>query len=155
MPQNIICFKGKTALVTGATRGIGRAIATMLIEHECEVFGTGTQDLPGSRPIEKMHYMVLDLSRTESTAAFIRQIEQFEQIDILINNAGINVIDPIEHIKTEDWDRIIQVNLSGAMIIMQAVAQKMIRNKTAGKILNISSIFGIVFKRKTRSLLFK
>lgn len=134
-------FTGKTALVTGATRGIGKAIVDVLIDRGCSVIVTGTKGKFSQGDI--ISYIPLDLSKKTSIVSFKKHLAKFNQIDILVNNAGINIIEPIDKIDIQHWDKVIQVNLTGAMLVTQAVVQIMRKKKSGGKILNISSIFGL------------
>jgi len=142
-------FSKKTALVTGGTRGIGKAIVDLLSTAGCEVFYTGTKkedkDL-GS----KGTFMQLDFIKKDSTNKFLAKISGFPKIDILINNAGINKIEPIDEIKIENWEKILGVNLTGSMLLTKEVSKKM-KKAGGGKILNVSSIFGIVSRAKRNS----
>lgn len=146
-----IDFNKKTALVTGGTRGIGKSIVTMLVDEGCNVIYTGTQKKLDKK-IEKTTYKQLDLSDKKSIDHFIKNVlEETKKIDVLINNAGINIIEPIDEIKVESWKKILDVNLTGPMILTKEVSKKMIKNNKGGKILNISSIFGCVSKKKRSS----
>jgi len=139
-------FSGKIALVTGGTRGIGKSIVKLLRESGCEVFYTGTRKSKETK--NERSYLQLDLSDVSSIQRFLAQIRSFPRIDILINNAGINIIEAIDEIKPENWNKVIAVNLTGPMLLMKEVVQIMKKNKTEGKILNISSIFGIVSRAR-------
>ena len=146
-----IDFKEKTALVTGGTKGIGKSIVIMLIDAGCDVIYTGTQKKP-KKTIKNASYEQLDLSDNYSVNQFIKKvINNTKKIDILINNAGINIIESIDEIKEENWKKILDVNLTGPMILTKEVSKKMKTNNNGGKILNISSIFGIVSKAKRNS----
>ena len=74
-----------------------------------------------------------------------------KKIDILINNAGINIIESIDELNEENWQKILDVNLTGPMILTREISKKMKKNNKGGKILNISSIFGCVSKAKRNS----
>lgn len=144
----MINIESKTAIVTGGTRGIGRAIVDLLIEHGCRVIYTGTDDKQPDNE-KKAIYKQLDLSSFISLKHFIDNvIQQLPCLDILINNAGINIIESIESIKHEHWQRILNVNLTGPMMVMQESVKLMKNSQKGGKILNISSIFGVVSKAK-------
>ena len=130
MDKNNFLLKGRKALVTGGSRGIGKAIADLMQEAGAKVIRTDTRDL--------------DLGDDNSVRLFLKKMDSFGPLDILVNNAGINKISAIDRINSDDWDRIIKVNLTGAARLTTKVAQIMIARKTKGRILNISSIYGVV-----------
>ena len=124
-----IDFSKKTAIVTGGTRGIGKSIVSMLIESGCHVIYTGTKKQPKS-PIKKGQYEQLDLSDKKSIDHFVKEVVgKTSRIDVLINNAGINIIESIDEVKYENWEKILAVNLTGPMHLMKAVAKTMKKNK--------------------------
>ena len=142
---------GKTAIVTGASRGIGAAIAQRL----CEV---GANVVLCSRSTESVsqtaatltdkgytaHAMAADVSKKEDVEALIEEtIAQYSQIDILVNNAGITRDMFLMRLKDEDWEAVLQTNLTGTMYCTRAVLRPMIRQKS-GRIINISSIVGLM-----------
>jgi 3-oxoacyl-[acyl-carrier protein] reductase len=133
-------LKGKTALVTGGTRGIGMAIAQLLQEKDVTVFITGTTENQISN--ERFGYFKVDFSDLNSTIAFTKQVSAMD-IDILVNNAGINKISPFEEINLDHFARIQQVNVTAPMLIIQSVLAKM-KVRKWGRIVNITSIFGSV-----------
>jgi len=133
---------GKRALVTGATRGIGHAIALRLIEDGAEVFATGTR--PDGTPPPGSAYLAADFSDAAATEAFAGQVGELD-LDILINNAGINKINPFAEINPEDFARIQQVNVTAPFLLCRAVLPGM-RAKGWGRIVNISSVWGKVVK---------
>jgi 3-oxoacyl-[acyl-carrier protein] reductase len=141
-------FSGKTAIVTGGTRGIGKCIVQQLCKQGCDVIYTGTKkssdsDLKGAR-FEKMDFL-----DEVSINRFVQEIiVSHPGIDILVNNAGINKIEPIDEISDEIWENILTVNLTGSMRMTRAVSKNMKKNKHGGRILNISSIFGVVSKSR-------
>lgn len=141
-------FSGKIAIVTGGTRGIGRCIAELLVESGADVIYTGTKTYP-EQALKQGKYEQLDLMNDQSVSQFTeRAIARMSQIDILINNAGINVNESIGEISDEHWDSIIKINLTGAMKILRSVARNMIKSGNRGKIVNISSIWGVISKPK-------
>lgn len=146
---NLMNLKGKNAIITGGTRGIGRGICELLLSLECNVTATGTKINKNkcTEGIEKLNYLQLDYLSSESLELFLDYIKGFEKIDILINNAGINIVEPIDDLNKENWDKVLQVNLTGPMFLSRAVASIMKRHEN-GKILNISSIWGVIGKEK-------
>ena len=146
-----IDFSKKTAIVTGGTRGIGKNIVTLLIESGCNVIYTGTNEKPKSA-INNGQYEQLDFSNMKIVDHFVKEvINKTVHIDILINNAGINIIEPIDEIENSNWEKILTVNLTGPMNLIKEVSKVMKNNKNGGKILNISSIFGVISKEKRNS----
>jgi 3-oxoacyl-[acyl-carrier protein] reductase len=119
----------RTALVTGASRGIGRAIAA-------EMAAAGWNIVAPSRA-------ELDLGDPASVAAYCKQLRDGEAIDALVNNAGINIINPLADLLEEDLASMIQINVTAPMLLTKAVAPGMARCGW-GRILNIGSVFGIV-----------
>ncbi len=146
MPKKIN-FKNKTALITGATQGIGEGIANSLWELGCNLIVTGLETNPPKRIIKKtrFNYHRLDFLDPKSLNKFLNYIKKINNIDILINNAGICINQPIDKIAEENWNKVLQVNLTGPMILMKTVA-KIMKKRKKGKIVNISSIFGVVSK---------
>jgi NAD(P)-dependent dehydrogenase (short-subunit alcohol dehydrogenase family) len=130
------------AIVTGATRGIGYAIAERLISDGLEVFATGTSDC-GNVP-DGAIYKQVDFLDKESFCGFLQYIKTLD-VGILVNNAGINKIGEFDSIGIEDYDRILDTNLRSPFLLCQAVIPHMKRNRW-GRIVNISSIFGNISK---------
>tara|TARA_B100001123_G_scaffold448651_1_gene610740 strand:+ start:5118 stop:5837 length:720 start_codon:yes stop_codon:yes gene_type:complete len=133
-----IDFTGKTALVTGGSRGIGKQIVEDMVSLGAKVITTSTKPQENSHP--NIKFYTVDFKEQNSTEKFLEFIST-THIDICINNAGINKIDSIVDIKFSDWEDILEVNLSAPFKIIQAVSKKMIQKKY-GKIVNISSIWG-------------
>lgn len=130
------------AVVTGATRGIGYAIAEKLIQDGLEIIATGT-DANGTCPAEA-NYCPVDFLNNESLDSFAEYLKS-ERIDVLINNAGINKIGEFASTSIVDFDKIMQVNLRAPFILCQAVIPYMKENNW-GRIVNITSIFGAITK---------
>lgn len=142
----MINFSGKTAIVTGGTRGIGKCVAKLLAREGCRVFYTGT-----SRRASDPYYIQLDLTDKNSIRRFLNKIKSIGQVDILINNAGINIIEPINKLSNKNWEKIMAVNLTGSMMITRDISRIMIKKNKGGRIVNVSSILGVVSKEKRSS----
>jgi len=130
------------AVVTGATRGIGFAIAERLVKDGLEVITTGTEK-DANYPDGASYYHV-DFLIDESINSFIAFLKD-QRIDILINNAGINKIGEFALIDIEDFDQILRVNLRAPFQLCQAVIPNM-KNNNWGRIVNLTSIFGNITK---------
>ncbi|KQT51574.1 hypothetical protein ASG47_01380 [Devosia sp. Leaf420] len=138
---------GKIAIVTGAARGLGRAIAQLYGAEGATVYALDVledelkslADLPGDIRPRK-----LDLTDAESIEPALKAIEaEAGRIDVLVNNAGIIFFKPVEAVTIADWDRLMGVNLKGAFLCVKAVAPGM-KARKAGAIINVSSNAGIV-----------
>lgn len=143
----------KVALITGATRGIGLAIAEKLLEANASVIITGTSQESFSKTNNtlikygnRVSFLDVDLGNDQSFFQFLEKIKTMK-IDILINNAGINRIDLSHEVKEEDWDLINKINLKAPFRIIQTVIPSMLQ-QNFGRIVNISSVFGTVSKSK-------
>ena len=130
------------AVITGATRGIGYAIAERLLKDGLEVIVTGTKK-NGKHPAGSSYYQV-DFLDEDSTNKFINFLKK-QQINILVNNAGINKISEFSSIDIEDFDRILRINLRAPFQICQAVIPYMEKIKW-GRIVNLTSVFGNISK---------
>ena len=130
------------AVVTGATRGIGYAIAKKLLQDNMEVIATGTQE-DADYPTGVTYYAV-DFLNDDSVNEFVEYLKK-KKIDVLINNAGINKISEFAAIDIDDFDRILRVNLRTPFLLCQAVIPHMQKNKW-GRIVNLTSIFGSITK---------
>jgi 3-oxoacyl-[acyl-carrier protein] reductase len=141
---------GKVAIVTGAARGIGRAIAEEFAREGASVvvcYNTSKKDAAnvvngirrsGGRAIS-VKVNVSDQSEVKGMVS--KALEEFGTIDVLVNNAGVLIPDEFLKIRTSDWDRVIDTNLKGAFLCSQAVAPVMLKKK--GKIINIASVSGL------------
>lgn len=145
-------LKDKNVLITGGTRGIGFALVEKFLEQGANVFTTGTsenslKDLKSKLPkLNPDNLFPVDFASPQDFTAFCKEISK-QDIEILINNAGINKIGDSEEISMEDWDRINRVNLRAPMELSQAVIPSM-RKKNWGRIINLTSIFAVVSKEK-------
>jgi NAD(P)-dependent dehydrogenase (short-subunit alcohol dehydrogenase family) len=144
-------LKDKAAIVTGASRGIGRAICLALAREGADVLLTCDRDLRGAQAVagevqalgRRAIAMQADVSCSADVERMVQQAWQdLCQVDILINNAGIFRGSPIEKAREEDWDRVMAVNAKGVFLCCQAVGQRWIQGETKGTIVNIASIAG-------------
>ncbi|MBI1750857.1 MAG: SDR family NAD(P)-dependent oxidoreductase [Acidobacteria bacterium] len=140
---------GQVALITGASRGIGLAIARRLGEMgarlglcardaeqlahaEAELRRSGCETLA----------LAADVTRTAEVGALVQHVnETLGEVDILVNNAGVGLFAPLYELREEDWDRVMDTNLKGVYLCSRAVAPQMIRRRR-GHIINISSLAG-------------
>jgi NAD(P)-dependent dehydrogenase (short-subunit alcohol dehydrogenase family) len=132
----------KRVLVTGATRGIGSAVAERFVQEGAEVIATGST--PKGRVPAGCRFEVINFSDCEAMERFVERVADLE-IDILVNNAGINKITPFSEIDIQSYEAIQSVNLHAPMKLCQAVLPYM-RAQQWGRIVNISSIFGVISK---------
>jgi 3-oxoacyl-[acyl-carrier protein] reductase len=142
-----IDLTGRTALVTGSTRGIGRAIADTLAGAGARVAVVG-RDLAKAQEAAAAvgngaQGFAADVGDPASIVALIEAVEgAFGQIDILVNNAGLTRDNILFRIKDEDWDTVLDANLRGAFLTIRATARGMMKRRW-GRIINIASIVGI------------
>ncbi len=139
---------GRVALVTGSTRGIGRAIAESLSAAGARVAVVG-RDADRAREAataispEARGYGC-DMGDAAAVAALIEHVERdFGAIDILVNNAGLNRDNLLMRLKDDDWDAVLNANLRGAFVAMRAATRGMMKRRW-GRIINISSVVGVV-----------
>lgn len=130
----------KRVLVTGGTRGIGFAIAALLVDADYEVFVTG-KSVSGEGP-KGTKYFSCDFSNQQALANFSKQIAE-QKLDILINNAGINKIGPMSAYSLDDFQALQQVNVVAPFLLCQAVTPGMCERRF-GRIVNITSVFSVV-----------
>ena len=143
-------LEGKTALVTGAARGIGQAIADELADNGAAVVYADV-DIATARESAKRSVgaiaVRMDVSKeNEVETAIAEVLQQLGRIDILVNNAGINTLAhrvTIAEFPTDEWERILQVDLTGLFFVSRRVAKQMLLQKS-GRIINIASVLGLV-----------
>ena len=142
-----IDLTGRTALVTGSTRGIGRAIAETLTEAGARVAVVGRDQAKAAEVASVVGGSAqgfgADVSNPASVVALVEAVESaFGQIDILVNNAGLTRDNILFRIKDDDWDMVLDANLRGAFIAIRAASRGMMKRRW-GRIINIASIVGI------------
>ena len=137
-------FKTKTAIVTGGSRGIGKEISEILAANNYNVIAVATseQSLDSIRDIKNIHPFCCDISDKQSIEKLYNYIsDTFGYADVLINNAGIHMDNILLRMKSEEWTKVMDVNLNGPFHLTKAVLKDMVKNK-CGRIINISSISG-------------
>jgi NAD(P)-dependent dehydrogenase (short-subunit alcohol dehydrogenase family) len=138
----------KSAIVTGGTRGIGRAIAERLLDEGARVAicGTTRKTLDEAvrllSPKGDLYGMVADVSKPDQVKQFVAAVEQrFDGVDILINNAGVGVFRAVSDLSHEEWERMIGLNLSGVYYCCHAILP-IFKQRKGGDIVNIGSLAG-------------
>ena len=140
-------LRGKVAIVTGASRGIGAAIVKKLAEEGAQVVACARsiESCEGAAMCQKV-----DVSNSEQVDACVKAtVEKFGKVDILVNNAGITKDGLLMRMSDDDWNQVLDINLKGTFLFTRAVSRPMMKNKGAdgaqrgGSIINITSVVGI------------
>ncbi len=141
-------LSGKVALVTGASRGIGRATAVALAREGADVAANFVRDAAGAeataeavRAVGRRAVAVqADVTqRAQAEAMVARLVESFGRVDILVCNAGVLTRSPFLELADEEWERVICTNLKGPFVVGQVVARQMVKQGQGGKIINVTS----------------
>lgn len=140
-------FTGKTVLITGGTRGIGKAIADYLYESGATLLLTGTRqeqvDRLNAEGDPRRTYLQVDFSDVQSLERFTTRLKEYERIDVCVNNAGINIVQDFCEVPQEDYDKVYQINVAAPYKILKAVVPTMKRNGY-GRVVNIASIWSVI-----------
>jgi 3-oxoacyl-[acyl-carrier protein] reductase len=145
-----IDLSGKTALITGATRGIGKAIADAFVDSDANLILTGTkpeeiEQLSAEEKNSKVQWLKADFSLPDGIASFIDHLKSADAIDICVNNAGINIIKPYSEYSADEYQRLMSINLTAPFSITQQLIPEM-KKRGFGRIVNIASIWSEVSK---------
>lgn len=150
MPPNLFDLTERVVAVTGAARGLGRALACGMAAQGARVV-VGDQDEQGARETAatinrdgEASSAALDVSDPGSCAAFVHHaVSRFGRLDVLVNNAAVDVIQPVDQITKESWDRVIGVDLTGVLSASQAAVRHWLAHRHPGVIVNVSSIAAV------------
>ena len=147
----MLSLEGKTALVTGASQGIGEAIARRLA-------ASGAKVVVAARSVDKLEALAgeldaggarclpfaLDLAASDAVAKRLKELpEEFAGVDIVVNNAGITADNLLARLSLEDWERVLRTNLTGAYAVTKALLRGMMK-KRWGRVISISSVVGLM-----------
>ncbi|MDJ0733797.1 MAG: 3-oxoacyl-[acyl-carrier-protein] reductase [Nostocaceae cyanobacterium] len=150
LPENLQTLHGQVAIITGASRGIGRAIAQELAKYGASVV---INYASSSQAAEELVTEITsaggsaiavqaDVSKGEQVDALVKSVmEKFSRVDILVNNAGITKDTLLLRMKPEDWQAVIDLNLTGVFLCTRAISKIMLKQKS-GRIVNIASVAG-------------
>lgn len=150
--QQLFDLSGRVAVVTGAGTGLGVVFAEALAEAGAQVVCAGLHLEPVQRTAGRLEAIgrealaiQVDVTDEAAVSDMVRQaVERFGQLDILVNNAGIAVVGPPEELSLPDWQRVLDVNLTGVFLCAREAARAMLTAGTGGRIVNIASILGAV-----------
>ena len=146
-------LEGKVGLVTGGTSGIGRETAVLFAKAGAKVVVAGRREMEGEETVELVRgaggdglFVKTDVSKAADVEALIqRTVEKFGRLDVAFNNAGIEgVFSPIVRQSEEDWDRTIAINLKGVWLCLKYEMRQMLKQGSAGAIVNMASTLGLV-----------
>ena len=144
-----IGFQNKTALITGGSRGIGFSLVKLFTQCGANVIATTATEKSLDK-LNKIHpnviFCYLDFKNDDSIKNFFNYLHSYKKIDIIINNAGINKIDDISNVDTEDWNRIFKVNLDGPFKLIKEVSP--IMKKIIMEELLMSVLFSVLCPKK-------
>ncbi|KGX90018.1 SDR family NAD(P)-dependent oxidoreductase [Pontibacillus marinus] len=144
--MNELKLKNKIAIVTGGTKGIGKAIATKFAYEGASVFIVGRNKQAGEKVVKEtqgqISFIQADVSKPDEVKKLVDQtVQQTGRLDILVNNAGVQHEQNIEHTSPEDWDKVMNVNLKSVFLCSKYAIPHM-RHQGGGKIINTASIDG-------------
>lgn len=144
-------FEGQTALVTGASSGLGKQFALLLASAGADVAIAARREDKLKEVAEEIEalgrkalILVMDVTKEEEIAAGFAKIKkEWQKLDIVVNNAGISSAAPAEEMSFEDWQKVVDVNLTGVFLVAKH-AGALMKEKKYGRIINLASIYGLV-----------
>ena len=150
--QKLFDLTGKVALITGGSKGLGKAMARGFAEagadifissrHEDELRAALGEILAGT--VRQGKYLVADMAKRDDVLRLADEVlREMGRVDILVNNAGTNIPQPIDEIRDEDWNAVMEINLNSVMALTRALVPQM-KARRWGRIIHISSIMGLV-----------
>jgi NAD(P)-dependent dehydrogenase (short-subunit alcohol dehydrogenase family) len=154
MIEKLFNLTGKVALVTGGSKGLGKAMARGFAEAGADVVISSRHEEELRSALEEILHgtgrrgqlVVADMARREDVVHLARTaLEKMGRVDILVNNAGTNVPQLSEEMRDEDWDRVLEINLTSVMVLTRALVPQM-KSRRWGRILHISSVMAMVSK---------
>jgi gluconate 5-dehydrogenase len=145
-------LKKKVALVTGGTKGIGFGMAMALGKYGACLAINGRNEQDGKKAVEALQqegihasFYKADITNKHEVEQLVQKVvEEYDSIDILINNAGRNIRKSLLEVEEVDWDTVVGTNLKGVFLVGQAVARQMVSRQKGGRIINVSSILGSI-----------
>jgi len=152
--MDIFNLKGKVALVTGGSKGLGKAMAQGLAEAGADIVISSRHENELKPALEEIlrdtdrkgRFVVADMSRRSDVLRLARTaLEQMGRVDILVNNAGTNIPQAIDQIKDEEWDAVMEINLNSIMALTRALVPQM-KTRGWGRVIHISSVMGFISK---------
>ncbi len=145
-------LEGKVAIITGASKGIGREIALLFAREGAKLVLTArseellqslSREIVTAGGVEPLCFP-LDVKQSEKVDELVdKALDKFERVDILVNNAGVTRDGLLLRMSDEDWDEVLDTNLKGAFLCLRAVAKPMMRQR-AGRIINMASVIGLI-----------
>ena len=159
MKDSLFDLRGRVALITGGSKGLGKAMARGFAEAGADIVISSRNEQELRAALAEIleglsvrgEYLVADMAdRKQATRLAETALERMGRVDIFVNNAGSNVPQPIDQIRDEDWDRILELNLSAGMAICRALVPQM-KERRWGRIIHISSIMALGSKEARHS----
>jgi 3-oxoacyl-[acyl-carrier protein] reductase len=148
---SLASLEGRVALITGGSRGIGRAVAELLASRGATVAVNYASNEAAAREVcetiaaagGRAMAIAFDVSDSDAATAGIKQVvAELGSLDILVNNAGVSIDALLMRAKDDDWQRIIDINLKGAFVCSRAAARHLLKARANGRIINVSSVVG-------------
>lgn len=149
MSKAVLDFKNQFVLITGSTRGIGKETAKLFLKCNASVIITGTAKSADAELLDELsalgniYYEPADFLSDNGISDFISRLEKYERIDVCVNNAGINLLNPIEEITDKDYQDVLSVNLDAPVKICRYLAGRM-KSQNYGRIVNVASIWSVI-----------